>query len=185
MLRRPGFHDSKRKAIEIPPEEKGAALILPMAPDLRFLGPLLSLDQVDFAYSRKQDDVLRDVSLSVYMGSCVGIVGLNGSGKTTLVKLITDAVKPTKGSVTRHPRLKLGYYSQLAVEDLRAAGNADPSATALTTLAASAGDAMDEGDMRALLGSFQLAGRTASDVPISKLSGGQLLSCKRCYRPTA
>ena len=111
MLRRLGFHDSKRKAIEIPPEDKEAALILPMAPNLRFPGPLVSLDQVGFAYSRKQENVLRVVSLSVYMGTCVGIVGLNGSGKNTLVKLITDAVKPTKGSVTPHPRLKLCYYS--------------------------------------------------------------------------
>jgi ATPase subunit of ABC transporter with duplicated ATPase domains len=152
------------------------SLQLPLAPDLRFPGPLVSLDQVAFAYNpRKDGPILRDISLSIHMGSRVGIVGLNGCGKSTLIKLVTGAVKPTKGTVTRHPRLKLGYYSQLAVEDLRATGKANPTWTALSTLAAEVGDAMDEGDMRALLGSFHLAGKVASDVPVAKLSGGQLV----------
>ncbi|KAK7416211.1 hypothetical protein QQZ08_012089 [Neonectria magnoliae] len=43
------------------------------------------------------------------------------------VKLVTDVAKPTKGTISRHPRLKLGYYIQSVVEDLRAAGKADPS----------------------------------------------------------
>lgn len=177
MLIKPtGYHQTKREAIEIPPEEAAVSLQLPLAPDLRFPGPLVSLDQATFHYNPKKDGpVLRDVNLSVYMGSRIGIVGLNGSGKSTLVKLITDVVKPTKGTVTRHPRLRLGYYSQLAVEELRATGKTNPTQTALSTLAAEAGDAMDEGDMRALLGSFHLAGSVASDVPIAKLSGGQLV----------
>ncbi|KAI9693907.1 MAG: hypothetical protein M1822_003178 [Bathelium mastoideum] len=170
-----GFQESKRKAIEIPPEEKGVRLVLPMAADLRFPGPLVSLDQVTFAYSNQQKAVLEDINLSIYMGSRVGVIGLNGSGKTTLIKLIVDGVKPTKGLADRHPRLKLGYYSQLAVEGLRAAGRANPSQTALTTLAMRVGEAMNESDMRALLGSFHLTGRTASDVPVAQLSGGQLV----------
>ena len=152
-------------------------MVLPMAPDLRFPGPLVSLDNVTFAYAHEHGSILKDISLSIYMGSRIGIVGLNGSGKTTLIKLVTDVAKPTKGLTDHHPRLKLGYYSQLAVEGLRAAGNANPAETALTTLAAQVGDAMDEDDIRALLGSFQLVGRTASDVPIAKLSGGQLVRC--------
>ncbi|KAI9714517.1 MAG: hypothetical protein M1820_000478 [Bogoriella megaspora] len=170
-----GFHETKRRAIEIPPEEKSVSLILPAAPDLRFPGPLVSLEQVTFAYSRKQEPVLKDINLSVYMGSRVGVMGLNGCGKSTLVKLITDITKPSKGTVSRHPRLKLGYFTQLAVEDLRAAGEAAPAETALTTLAAKVNDEIDEGDMRALLGSFGLVGRIASDIPIAKLSGGQLV----------
>lgn len=110
------------------------------------------------------------------MGSRVGIVGLNGCGKSTLIKLVTGIAKPLKGSVTHHPRLKFGYYSQLAVEELRSAGAVDPSKTALSVLTAEVGDAMDEGERRALLGSFHLAGRIATEVPIAKLCGGQLVS---------
>lgn len=116
------------------------------------------------------------------MGSRVGIVGLNGCGKSTLIKLATDALNPTKGTVTRHPRLKLGYYSQLVVEELRVAGSADLSKTALSTLMAEVGDAMDEGEVRALLGSLQLVGRVASHTPVAKLSGGQLVCIEVPFR---
>ena len=165
-----------RDEIEIPPEERMVSLILPLAPDLRFPGSLVSLEKVSFAYGPKQDRVLHDIDLSIHMGSRVSVVGLNGSGKSTLVKLLIEDLKPTKGSVTHHPRLKLGYYSQSAVEESRAAGIAEPSQTALSTLTADVGDAMDDGEVRALLGSFGLAGRVASDVPVAKLSGGQLVS---------
>ena len=136
----------------------------------------MSFDKVSFAFAPEQEPILRDINLSIHMGSRVGIVGLNGCGKSTLIKLATDALKPNKGTVTRHPRLKLGYYSQLAVEELRVAGSADPSKTALSTLIAEVGNAMDEGEVRALLGSLQLAGRVASHTPVAKLSGGQLVS---------
>ena len=138
----------------------------------------MSFDKVSFAFAPKQEPILRDINLSIHMGSRVGIVGLNGCGKSTLIKLATDALKPTKGTVTRHPRLKLGYYSQLAVEELRVAGSADSSKTALSTLMAEVGDAMDEGEVRALLGSLQLVGRVASHTPVAKLSGGQLVRMK-------
>lgn len=173
-----GFHDSKRAAIEPPPPTPRGecnGMVIPLAPDLRFPGAPVSLDHVTFSYTAKQRAVLRDVSLSIHMGSHMGIVGLNGSGKSTLVKLVTDVLSPTKGTVSRHPRLKLGYYSQLAVEDLRAAGTADPSMTALSTLAAEAGEEMEEDDMRGLLSSFHLVGDTTSSVPVSQLSGGQLV----------
>ncbi|KAH9987849.1 putative ABC transporter [Xylariaceae sp. FL0662B] len=171
----PGYHESRRATIEIPPEEAAVRIFIPLAPDLRFPGALVSLDHVTFSYNPKQAPALRDVSLSIHMGSRVGIVGLNGSGKSTLVKLVTGVTEPTKGTVTRHPRLRLGYYSQSAVEDLRADGMSDLSKTALSTLAAVAGDVMDEDDMRGLLSSFHLIGNIASHVPVAKLSGGQLV----------
>ena len=109
------------------------------------------------------------------MGSRIGIVGLNGCGKSTLIKLATDVIKPTNGTMTRHPCLRLRYYSQIAVEELRAAGRGDLSKTALGMVMAEVGDAMDEGEVRGLLGSFQLVGRVASHTPVAKLSGGQLV----------
>ena len=153
-------------------------MVLPLALDLRFPGPLVSFENVTFLYTLKQEPVLREINLSIHMGSRVGVVGLNGCGKSTLIKLATDVIKPTKGTMTLHPRLKIGYYSQTAVDELRAAGSADLSKTALSTLMAEAGDAMDEGEIRALLGSFHLAGRVVSHTPVAKLSGGQLVSAQ-------
>lgn len=42
---------------------------------------------------------LRDISLSIQSGECVGIVGVNGSGKSTLLKLITGVLTPTEGEI--------------------------------------------------------------------------------------
>jgi len=109
------------------------------------------------------------------MGDRIGLVGLNGCGKSTVIKLITDAMKPVRGTVTHHSRLRLGYYSQHEVESLQERGMADPSLTALPLLSQDVAGELTEADLRGLLGSLGLPGRTASDVPLAKLSGGQLV----------
>jgi ATPase subunit of ABC transporter with duplicated ATPase domains len=174
-----GWHDTKHAEIEIPKSEQGVSIMLPMAPDLRFPGPLVSLEDVHFRYTPKGDFILRGLDLTIHMGDRVGVVGLNGCGKSTLIKIVTEIARPDRGTVTRHPRLRLGYYSQHTVEDLQRLGRGDLSRTALNTLAADVGDQMTEQEMRGLLGSFGLQGRTASEVPIAKLSGGQLVSLAR------
>lgn len=47
----------------------------------------------------KQHWVLRDVSLEIRRGECIGIVGRNGAGKTTLLQMICGITKPTHGSI--------------------------------------------------------------------------------------
>jgi len=42
---------------------------------------------------------LRNFSLKVSKGECVGIVGPNGAGKTTLLKLACSLLLPDKGDV--------------------------------------------------------------------------------------
>jgi len=69
----------------------------------------------------------------------------------------------------------MGYYSQHSVEDLQALGRAEAELTALALLTRDVEGVLDEGETRGLLGSLGLPGRTASDVPLTKLSGGQLV----------
>lgn len=181
-----GYHLTARDEIDIPPDERAVAFIMPEPLDLRFPGALVSLENASFRYPNStpqrtktaQPLVLQDVNLTVHMGDRVGVLGLNGAGKSTLIKLLVDQTKPTAGSVTAHPRLRMGYYSQHAVEALQALGRADPSLTALSLLAREVGDALDEGEVRGMLGALGLPWRTASDVPLTKLSGGQLVRCE-------
>jgi len=48
---------------------------------------------------------LRDIDLSVELGTTVGLVGHNGSGKSTLLKVIGGIIEPTTGTVTRRGRM--------------------------------------------------------------------------------
>ena len=44
-------------------------------------------------------DAVKNVSLEIYQGDHVGLVGLNGSGKSTLIKMILGILQPDAGSI--------------------------------------------------------------------------------------
>jgi zinc transport system ATP-binding protein len=56
--------------------------------------------------------VLEEVDLVLHRGEIVTLVGPNGSGKTTLLRLLIGAERPTEGTVTRAPGLRIGYVPQ-------------------------------------------------------------------------
>ena len=174
---RVGWHDSMRAEIEVPQEDKGVSLPIPHADDLRFPGPLISMESLTFQYQSHGTPVLKGVDLVIHMGDRVGIMGLNGCGKSTLLRVLVGSMDSSQAKVSRHPRLRLGYYSQHSVEELHEVGRSDPRLTALALILRDAEGSLDEGEVRGLLGSLGLPGRTASDVPVSQLSGGQLVRC--------
>ncbi len=56
--------------------------------------------------------VLKDISLSFFLGAKIGIIGLNGSGKSTLMKIIAGIEKEYQGEVTFLPGYTVGYLPQ-------------------------------------------------------------------------
>lgn len=48
---------------------------------------------------------LNDVSLKVYKGEALGIIGGNGAGKSTLLKLLSRVTAPTEGKITLNGRI--------------------------------------------------------------------------------
>jgi len=56
--------------------------------------------------------VLKDISLSFFLGAKIGIIGLNGSGKSTLMKIIAGLEKEFKGEVTFLPGYTVGHLPQ-------------------------------------------------------------------------
>ncbi|KAI5831119.1 P-loop containing nucleoside triphosphate hydrolase protein, partial [Schizophyllum commune Tattone D] len=156
----PGYHTASRADIVV--DELNAGITLPFVdPEpLRFPGALFSLSN--------------DVTLTVHPGDRIGLVGKNGEGKSTLVKLLVGELQPTRGEVTRHPRLALGYYSQHSVEQLTGSKMEKKSALQhfMEEMRAAHNIDVDEQTSRAFLGSFGLHGKTAT-IPVGMLSGGQ------------
>ncbi|RKD87815.1 energy-dependent translational throttle protein EttA [Mangrovibacterium diazotrophicum] len=59
-----------------------------------------------------QKQVIKDISLSFFLGAKIGIIGLNGSGKSTLLKIIAGLEKSYQGEVVFSPGYSVGYLEQ-------------------------------------------------------------------------
>lgn len=60
---------------------------------------LFKLDSIAFAYSEKEP-VLNDLSLEIFEGERISILGANGCGKTTLLKILSGLIFPQSGEFT-------------------------------------------------------------------------------------
>lgn len=56
--------------------------------------------------------VLKDISLSFFLGAKIGIIGLNGSGKSTLLRIIAGEEKQYQGEVVFSPGYTVGLLPQ-------------------------------------------------------------------------
>lgn len=59
-----------------------------------------------------QKQVLKDISLSFFLGAKIGIIGLNGSGKSTLLKIIAGLESSYQGEVVFSPGYTVDYLEQ-------------------------------------------------------------------------
>ena len=60
--------------------------------------PIIEMENVRFAYTPKEP-IINDISLQIFDGEFVSILGQNGSGKTTLVKHLNALLAPESGRV--------------------------------------------------------------------------------------
>ena len=61
---------------------------------------IIDAQNVHYSYEEELSEAVRGVSLQVYKGEFLCILGHNGSGKSTLAKLLNGLFTPTAGSVT-------------------------------------------------------------------------------------
>ncbi len=57
-------------------------------------------------------EILRDISLSVYPGAKIGVLGLNGSGKSTLLKIMAGVDTEFNGEARAQSDINIGYLPQ-------------------------------------------------------------------------
>lgn len=57
-------------------------------------------------------EIFKDVSIDVYRGDKIGIMGKNGTGKSTILKILNDILPKSKGEIKWGEKLEIGYYDQ-------------------------------------------------------------------------
>lgn len=56
--------------------------------------------------------LFQDVNLKFTPGNCYGIIGANGAGKSTLMRILSNQLSPTSGSVTQGPDERMSVLEQ-------------------------------------------------------------------------
>jgi ATP-binding cassette subfamily F protein uup len=101
--------DSAASLMAQPKEAVRAELDISVAAS-RMGKKILELRNISKAYDGR---ILVDgFSYILKRGDRIGIIGPNGAGKTTLLEIITDRVKPDRGSVEVGQTVRFGYYDQ-------------------------------------------------------------------------
>jgi ATP-binding cassette, subfamily F, member 3 len=71
---------------------------------------MVSLSQVKVAFGDRL--LFKNADMLVRPGDKIGLVGPNGAGKTTVLRLISGEEKPDEGTVSIHPGVVIGHFSQ-------------------------------------------------------------------------
>jgi ATP-binding cassette subfamily F protein 3 len=126
--------------------------------------PILELDKADMGYAEGKP-VLARVSLRLDFDDRIAIVGANGQGKTTLVKSIAQKLPLLQGLRRASKNLRVGYFSQDQLDELRAGENVLDHVKDLIPQAGQA-------QVRALAAQFGF-GAEKCETKVDKLSGGE------------
>jgi ATPase subunit of ABC transporter with duplicated ATPase domains len=135
-----------------------------------------TLDGLTKAYGTR---VVHDhLSMVIRRGERWCVMGRNGAGKTTLLRMVAGVLPPDSGTVKLGASLKLGYFSQQALDLL------NPELTIWEQFQA---DFPKEsvGALRSLLGAFQFSGDDV-EKRIRALSGGEksrLVMARMLFEP--
>ena len=73
----------------------------------------MSIEVQNISYKINNNQILKNVSLTIDQGKICSILGPNGSGKSTLVKIISGDIKPQKGFVLFNDR----KLNDISIED--------------------------------------------------------------------
>ncbi len=121
------------------------------------------LEKVSKGYGERR--LYTDFDFLIRRGERWCVMGVNGAGKSTLLKMVAGMLPPDGGTVRIGASVKLGYFSQQALEVL------DAELTVLEQVQKDFPGA-GLGVLRALVGAFQFSGDDV-DKKVRFLSGGE------------
>jgi ATPase subunit of ABC transporter with duplicated ATPase domains len=122
-----------------------------------------TIDGLCKAYGRRT--VYDGFGMTIRRGERWCVMGRNGAGKTTLLRMVAGVLQPDSGTITLGASLKMGYFSQQALDVL------DPDLTIEEQLQQDF-PLESPGVLRNLAGAFQFSGDDV-DKKIRALSGGE------------
>lgn len=125
--------------------------------------PLMTLENVRIAYEDRT--ILDHIDWSITPKDRIAVIGPNGAGKSSLIKLLAQQLLPTKGTCHTSAGLKIGYFAQHQVDELKLSENA------IVHLQHYA-ENVPELELRKFLGSFGFTGDKVLQ-PVSTFSGGE------------
>ncbi len=125
--------------------------------------PIIAMEGASVGYDGQP--VLSRLDLRIDQDDRIALLGKNGEGKSTLSKLLADRLPALSGRVTRSSKLRIGYFAQHQMDELRA------DETPLDHLRRlRSGETPARG--RARLSGFGLMADQA-ETEVARLSGGQ------------
>ena len=124
---------------------------------------LVNAEQISQTFGTRV--LLDSVSVGLAVGEVAGVVGRNGDGKTTLLRILTGALQPDSGRVTRTRGVSIGYLHQ--------ADDVAPGATVRDVIVGGEPDHVwaARAETRAVVAEL-LAG-VDLDASVASLSGGE------------
>ncbi len=71
---------------------------------------MIAVNNLGIQFGKKP--LFQDVNLKFTPGNCYGIIGANGAGKSTLMRILSNQLSPTHGTVTQGPGERMSVLEQ-------------------------------------------------------------------------
>ena len=105
------------------------------------------------------------MNLRIDQDDRIALLGANGNGKSTFAKLLSDKLRVTGGHLYKSKKLRIAYFAQHQLDELKAGESAYDHFRELMPDATQA-------QVRAMAGSYGF-GADKADTKVEKLSGGE------------
>ncbi|MEL7647431.1 MAG: ABC-F family ATP-binding cassette domain-containing protein [Sedimentibacter sp.] len=92
------------------PTQENKKVKLRFSPKIKSGRDVLKVENLGMSF--EENEIFKNISLEVYRGEKVGIIGPNGIGKTTLLKSVAGKIGQYTGTVTMGHYVHTGYYDQ-------------------------------------------------------------------------
>ncbi len=76
----------------------------------RNFAPMITVSNLGMQFGKRV--LFQDVNMKFTPGNCYGIIGANGAGKSTLMRILSDQLQPTRGSVAQGPGERMSVLEQ-------------------------------------------------------------------------